>query len=764
MKTWSFLRENAAQTVPPNPALHLGEHMRRKKIQVLSLQHGEHWQNDTCTRCICDRGETRCLRQSCAPPACGKGEKKVRRPGNCCEECVRSKGSCVQNGTIRYQDEMWNETRCEFCVCDGGRVTCWDGECARVECGPGEELVHLEGKCCPECLLRAAPCVHNEHTKEDGDKWKEGPCRECECRDSEVVCYARSCPTCPSGSVAVPATGECCPRCQPGQCHPDCLTCSQSFDRCDVCRDATKWLKNGRCVASCGPGFYPDAGLCLACKKMCSTCTDGFSCTSCQDPLRLEDGQCVMSCAEGHFPGPLQCTACHESCAACRGPTAKNCSACKDPSFVLLGSLCVARCGQGFYIQDGACKACHETCETCYPDRPRCSTCASDRFLHGGQCMTGCPEGHYADPSQRCRACHNSCSSCVGPLSTQCASCAFPLALHQGFCLPSCGEGFYRDHTVCKGCHSSCRECVGPERSHCTRCLNPEEALQPETDLEETLVGVCLVQCRVQFYLSNNGVCEECHFSCLSCTAGSSQNCTACKPPQVLYEDQCLSECPEGWYRQDAHCHSCHPSCKTCGGPSEDECGACHPHATFGDGKCRTACKEGHYLNLVGYCMDCHPLCAQCVADLQGTGGLCLECQNPRHLLLRDHCEPECPEGYHKHHGACQRCHPSCRACSGRGPSSCTSCDSSLVLSHTGTCTSACSVGFYRDENLRCSPCPSPCLSCDSGTSCTSCKDPSQVLLFGECQYDSCAPQYYLDFSTKTCKGERNAYMFSCAG
>ncbi|XP_044284420.1 extracellular matrix organizing protein FRAS1 [Varanus komodoensis] len=717
-----------------------------------AYEHGEHWQNDTCTRCICDRGETRCLRQSCAPPACGKGEKKVRRPGNCCEECVRSKGSCVQNGTIRYQDEMWNETRCEFCVCDGGRVTCWDGECARVECGPGEELVHLEGKCCPECLLRAAPCVHNEHTKEDGDKWKEGPCRECECRDSEVVCYARSCPTCPSGSVAVPATGECCPRCQPGQCHPDCLTCSQSFDRCDVCRDATKWLKNGRCVASCGPGFYPDAGLCLACKKMCSTCTDGFSCTSCQDPLRLEDGQCVMSCAEGHFPGPLQCTACHESCAACRGPTAKNCSACKDPSFVLLGSLCVARCGQGFYIQDGACKACHETCETCYPDRPRCSTCASDRFLHGGQCMTGCPEGHYADPSQRCRACHNSCSSCVGPLSTQCASCAFPLALHQGFCLPSCGEGFYRDHTVCKGCHSSCRECVGPERSHCTRCLNPEEALQPETDLEETLVGVCLVQCRVQFYLSNNGVCEECHFSCLSCTAGSSQNCTACKPPQVLYEDQCLSECPEGWYRQDAHCHSCHPSCKTCGGPSEDECGACHPHATFGDGKCRTACKEGHYLNLVGYCMDCHPLCAQCVADLQGTGGLCLECQNPRHLLLRDHCEPECPEGYHKHHGACQRCHPSCRACSGRGPSSCTSCDSSLVLSHTGTCTSACSVGFYRDENLRCSPCPSPCLSCDSGTSCTSCKDPSQVLLFGECQYDSCAPQYYLDFSTKTCK------------
>lgn len=51
------------------------------------------------------------------------------------------------------------------------------------------------------------------------------------------------------------------------QCHPDCLVCSQSFDHCDICRDATKQLQNGRCVENCESGFYKDAGVCLGIAK-----------------------------------------------------------------------------------------------------------------------------------------------------------------------------------------------------------------------------------------------------------------------------------------------------------------------------------------------------------------------------------------------------------------------------------------------------------------------------------------------------------------
>ncbi|KAH0615787.1 hypothetical protein JD844_026281 [Phrynosoma platyrhinos] len=153
-------------------------------------------------------------------------------------------------------------------------------------------------------------------------------------------------------------------------------------------------------------------------------------------------------------------------------------------------------------------KACSETCETCHPDHYGCISCASGRVLHSGNCVFKCPTGYYADNSQRCRVCHDSCSSCIGPLSTQCTSCSFPLALHLGQCLSACGEGFYQDHTTCKGCYSSCRECVGPEYLHCTRCMKAEEGLQPEMYLEGIPVGICLPQCKTQFYLDYDGVCK----------------------------------------------------------------------------------------------------------------------------------------------------------------------------------------------------------------------------------------------------------------
>ena len=47
------------------------------------------------------------------------------------------------------------------------------------------------------------------------------------------------------------------------RCHPDCLTCSQSPDHCDLCQDPTKLLRNGQCVHSCGLGFYQAGALCL---------------------------------------------------------------------------------------------------------------------------------------------------------------------------------------------------------------------------------------------------------------------------------------------------------------------------------------------------------------------------------------------------------------------------------------------------------------------------------------------------------------------
>ncbi|XP_010019626.1 PREDICTED: extracellular matrix protein FRAS1-like, partial [Nestor notabilis] len=715
-------------------------------------QHGEQWRKNACTACVCYKGEVRCLSETCDSVTCEKGENKVQHPGKCCQECVPSRGNCLYDDTLRYHGEMWNRTYCDFCVCDQGQVTCQEAECAKVECAKGEELIHLDGKCCPECISSHSYCVYKEHTKANGEKWAEGPCRECECRDAEVTCFQRSCPPCPLGSLAVEVKDDCCLHCKPVECHPDCLTCSHSFDHCNACRDPRKQLQNGRCVEICELGFYQDGGACLVCNESCSTCTNGFECSSCQAPLLMRNRQCVTSCGKGYFQDQRLCTACHESCSSCWGAAENNCLACKDPSHMVKAGLCVASCGRGFYTKGGICSACDQSCETCYSDQPRCLTCASDKFLHDGKCISECPAGYFPSSHGRCRACHDSCSTCEGSLATHCTSCSFPLVLRWGQCLQSCGEGFYQDHHVCKGCHPSCRTCVGPGASHCQECRAPGDVLQPHQPMVGALHGLCLSHCQAQFYMDNTGVCRECHPSCAACVGNTSQDCTACLSSHVLLEGRCLSECPEGLFSHKDHCYSCHPSCKTCHGPSDLECLTCHPHATLASGKCRTSCKEEQYLNLVGYCVDCHPLCRQCVANLWDTGSICLKCQNARLLLLGDHCIPDCPVGYYAENGACKRCHPSCKTCTGGGPFACSSCNTSLVLSHTGMCVPVCSRGYYRDARHTCRPCNSQCLSCESATSCTSCRDPAKVLLFGECQYESCAQQYYLDFSSKTCR------------
>ncbi|XP_032772670.1 extracellular matrix protein FRAS1 [Rattus rattus] len=728
-------------------------------------EHGEQWKEDACTLCMCDQGQVRCHKQACPPLRCAKGQSRARHHGQCCEECVSATRSCSSGGVLRYQDEMWKGSACEFCVCDQGRVTCQTGECAKVACAPGEELVHLEGKCCPECISRNGYCVYEQKAEimssnsseikhvPEGKKWEEGPCKLCECRDAQVTCYEPSCPPCPVATLAMAVKGQCCPDCTPVHCHPDCLTCSHSPEHCDLCQDPTKLLQNGRCVPSCGLGFYQAGSLCLACQPQCSTCTSGLECSSCLPPLLMQQGQCVSACGDGFYQDHHSCAVCHESCAGCWGPTEKHCVACRDPLLVLRDGSCENTCGDGFYNRQGTCVACDQSCKSCGPSSPRCLTCAEKTVLHDGTCISECPHGYYADTTGRCKVCHVSCASCSGPAAAHCTACVHPQVLRQGHCLPSCGGGFYPDHGTCGACHGSCHTCVGPEPNHCTQCKKPEAGLQVEQHSGENVpYGKCVSQCGTHFYLESTGLCEACHPSCLLCEGKSPRNCTGCGPAHVLLAGRCLSQCPETHFNQEGTCTECHPSCRQCHGPLESDCVSCHPHLTLSSGRCKASCKDEQFLNLVGYCADCHPLCQHCVANLQDTGSVCLKCQHARHLLLGDHCVPDCPPGHYKERGTCKRCHPSCRSCQNGGPFSCSSCDTGLVLTHIGTCSSTCFPGHYLDDNQACQPCNRHCRSCDSQGSCTSCRDPSKVLLFGECQYESCTPQYYLDISTKTCK------------
>ncbi|XP_078258376.1 extracellular matrix organizing protein FRAS1 isoform X5 [Rhinoraja longicauda] len=728
-------------------------------------EHGNQWKKTECTSCICDRGEIRCYTQMCPSLTCEKGLNKVKRFGRCCEECVSGKGHCQYEGVIRYHGEMWKRTGCEFCMCERGQVLCQLAQCARVECSWGEELLHLPGKCCPECLPVASFCTYKEQSMQvhhsdlkgetnlqNGEKWHEGPCKKCECRDSLVTCYKRSCPLCPAGSLAVKVNGECCPECQPDQCHLDCLACSQSPDYCDICTDKRRLLQNGRCLQHCDPGFHQDSGLCKACDEPCATCQNKFECSSCKELLLLKNGQCVPSCGEGFAQHQLQCTACHESCSSCRRSSENDCVSCRDPSLQLKNGACVANCGLGYFTKNGSCYACGSSCQTCHLDNAKCLSCSEGRVAHNGKCVVHCPEGYYKDVANRCAACHASCVTCTGSAPVFCTLCANHHALHKGQCLSACPVGFYSAGGICRACRPPCRACVGPKHLQCINCLKAEEAIQILQEADGVMHGECVTHCKPHFYMSSAKLCTECHSTCVSCTGSSPQNCTVCSSSRLLHESKCLLTCPEGFYSQDKACYSCHPSCKGCDGPSDSDCITCHPHATWLNGYCRTGCNEGQYLNQVGYCVECQPECQQCVANLQRTGSICLNCKIPHGLLFGDHCTSHCPRGYFMSSSACRRCHSLCKACRSEGAYGCTECEAALVLAHNGMCMSGCPQGYYSDSDQICQFCSSQCLTCESNSACLSCKDPTKVLLFGECQYEICAQQYYIDYTTGICR------------
>uniref|UniRef100_A0A8C1KIC1 Fraser extracellular matrix complex subunit 1 n=1 Tax=Cyprinus carpio TaxID=7962 RepID=A0A8C1KIC1_CYPCA len=728
-------------------------------------KHGEQWQRGSCTTCVCDRGHSRCQTEKCPPLHCDKGQMKIKRPGQCCQDCVSSKGSCLYEGIIRYHGDMWNGTGCEFCMCERGQVLCQRVECARIECPQGEKLVHLPGKCCPECKTTTSSCTYSQpHQKgqkasiksfrrlSNLESIREGLCHMCQCQEGHVTCYQHSCPTCPLGTLTIPHPEQCCPDCNPAvQCHEDCLTCSGTPDHCDSCQDPSALLMNGRCLQSCPEGFFAQGKVCAACQPSCATCENDFECTACGGSFLHSGRQCVSTCERGLFQDHTRCLSCHDSCSSCQGAGPQDCLTCSDPSHLLKDGFCVLDCGPGFYANQGTCYACDPSCATCQPDSPSCMTCPPEHALHQGKCVPQCPPQYYKEDHGRCQACHSSCASCSGPAVSHCTSCSKSLILNQGQCVESCGEGLFSRGGHCHRCHASCRLCVGPDSSDCMQCVKHEEVLQPQNG--HVSHGSCMSACRPQHYLDADQTCRECHISCSGCSGGSFQNCTSCIRPSVFHQGQCLDKCPHGFHVQDRTCQACHPSCKECKGPSQADCSACPAHASLHNGYCRTSCPEGQYLNAVGYCIECEEGCQRCVADLQsGFGTVCLWCKSPRMLLLGDHCVPQCPPKYYRWHGACKKCHSSCEECSGDGPHSCTSCLAPEVLASSGLCSSRCPYGYYADENRVCQMCDTQCLSCEMAGVCTSCRDPAKVLLFGECQYESCAHQYYLNTTTRTCR------------
>ncbi|TKS77877.1 Extracellular matrix protein FRAS1 [Collichthys lucidus] len=702
---------------------------------------GEEWKPSLCSRCGCSNGEVQCSVAECQQVACKPGQTKVKRANQCCDECAAAKGSCLYEDAVRYNGDMWNSTGCEFCTCDRGQVLCQRAECGRVTC--------------PQDLAR----------------WTDSGCRECECRDAQVTCYLLSCPTCPLGTLAITQEGGCCPECRQGiltryaykeikvqnasikaapckqrlvsklECHADCLSCLGTPDQCESCRDPKAFLHHGRCLSVCPAGYYAEGRECAACQSSCATCSSKLDCLSCGSQLPLlsaDSGQCLASCPPGSFQHDhTHCRRCHKSCSECRGPSQQECVSCSDPAALLKDGECVPDCGTGFFSQEGVCYACDSSCASCFPDNPKCMSCVPGTALHHGKCISQCPLEHYLDTHSRCRDCHPSCRSCVGPLA-----------------------------------------------SDCLRCLKPEEALLPQ--FSHLQHGVCTAGCPAHSFLDHTKTCRGEYvrflriiillYRCGSVPARSvispagsvlDHLQTTVRPapphPACMRATAPPAACKASSTRTAIVKHATHPA-RLAPVPHRLTAPPAPRWLLYRAATAGRAAKTGIFSMLQ---LESASSALQIVSVVQQTSRrasavfVCgVKCRGPGCWAIT--VSPTVPRatmaGMEPASDAIHHVMPAV----GQGlshvlpaPQTAFCCPRVFVLPNVPLVTMTTVTGSaktFMSTFLFSAACDSQCLTCDMAGVCTSCRDPSKVLLFGECQYDSCAHQYYLNTTTRACR------------
>ncbi|XP_032722555.1 proprotein convertase subtilisin/kexin type 5 isoform X1 [Lontra canadensis] len=736
--------------------------------------------SDNCELCPSAHVCTRCMdgyfivpsNHTCQKLECGQGEVQDPDYEECvpCEEgclgcSLDNPGTCTSCTTGYYMFEQHcyktcpektyrEESKCKACETNCGncdqRQCYWcedgffllDGSCVR-RCGPGfygdPELGRCE-RCHPACetctgfghqqcsscwegqQLRQGTCVGPAQIQVEGRFWNEpGP--------TESPSSARSLPQKQRRKFQIKRDilrGH-----QP--CHPSCKTCNESATLCTSCPKGTYLLAQA-CVSSCPEGTWPSArsGSCENCTEDCVSCSGADLCRKCQTspdlPLVLHKGRCYTRCPEGFYAEDGTCKPCSSPCRTCKG-NATNCHSCQG-SLTLHQGACREACPERHVAVEGVCKACPEMCQDCIHEKT-CKECTPGSFLFQGMCHQSCSRGFYKD-TRECIPCHEDCLECSGPSADDCDLCAEPsLVLYNGRCLDECPGGTYYEKETkdCRDCHKSCQTCSSPGT-----CVTCQEGLLVNHH------GDCVPhkECAPSEYWDVQALgCKPCHAKCFRCTGPAEDQCHACLRDHLLLNTTCVQDCPEGYYAdEDRHrCIPCHSSCRTCEGRHSTQCLSCHPGSFQLEKECLLQCREGYYAEIsTRRCDRCSKSCRACRGPRPTD---CLSCDKFFFLLRsKGECLRTCPEHYYGEQNTrtwtCERCHPTCDKCKGKGALNCLSCVWSYHLAG-GICASDCLVGEYRvgeGEKLSCEKCDESCVECKGpGTkNCTVC--PANLVLF----------------------------------
>jgi len=404
------------------------------------------------------------------------------------------------------------------------------------------------------------------------------------CGDSGSGCF------CPIGSYPNPAVSTCavCPLGSYECANYQVLGCVSAYLAASTVPGSFSCLP---CPSS--QGLSTVTGLCVTCDPTCQACTlpsDPTKCSVCYPNAVLTatpPASCV--CIPGYFAFPTmaQCNSCDLSCAQCTGVGVNLCTGCWPGAVLVAGiSPGTCQCSPVSSALPYSC-LCANTCLVCTGPSPNgCTRCKSNAGLQGtAPSACACLSGFFQFPdASNCLACSNQCLTCTGSLSTQCTKCksgAMLSAQLSGTCV--CSPGFYPypDPSSCLPCASHCATCLSPSQcltccpgaslssanqclclssyfpspdaSHCSRCYalcsTCSNGSTCDSCISNSVLLSAICVCIDGYFLSSQlETCQKCKFGCSICT---SFTCIQCVSGLLLYDDSCVSECPNGYSALD---------------------------------------------------------------------------------------------------------------------------------------------------------------------------------------------------------------------
>ncbi|KAL4500374.1 hypothetical protein ABPG72_003325 [Tetrahymena utriculariae] len=546
------------------------------------------------------------------------------------------------------------------------------------------------------------------------------------------------------------------------QCPSNCLSCTAN-EICFRCENGFI-LINGKCqnsVCKNGQIFVYQSLKCEYCDEGCTQCFGKTSnCLNCQQNYYLWNNQCLQTCPYGFYKQLSDlnqsvndnieltknnqqigmtsnyCSPCHKTCSDCIDPSQNDCSSC-PPNYYL-------------NVQDKSCKkSLLSNCIVALSEAV-CLICDAYYFLQNNKCQpTSCSPNFYAvsvdnltgflsvQPSYKCLPCSYGCEECID--QNKCLQCSkgFQLDSDRNKCISlniSCQNQQYFDfqNQLCADCTQNCLRCR--DSNICLSCTNNQQLVNFQCQLPNTPPKTYYNQQLQQFLMCANP-CSSCQdsVSCINCY----------DPTDVLYESQCIHQCPTGYFKQAniltniSQCQQCDKTCLLCKDQQRTSCTICQEGYEYYTNlslclpQCSSQSNSGLYYDLT------KQKCLQCMKN-------CVKCQNQITCT-------QCQQGmfYDIQQGQCSNCMDGCNICS--DINNCQQCQVGTVYVNQ-QCQKICTV---KDLNcLRCDPITNLCVKCSSDQpvqsngfcpvicnlqNCQRCSSSTQC---GECDDD-----YYLDIN-----------------